>query len=164
MYLSMSYVPCNRSTARLLTASAYTPMRRSPTRRCSRVTPSELIGRLLAPLSFKIFWRFTRDVKLECRNDPLEKFGLAPVPNRHLSRAISCVSIPRWTYVLSLVLANSGISFCFGLRGHIFLEGICDSKVHLPKLSMVSLLCLSARCFVVADDADLYVSDNSLDL
>lgn len=59
-----------------------------------------------------------------------------------------------------LLLANSAVSFCFGLSWHISAKEIVDGGVYLPFSSIVSVLCSLARCDVFADDADLSVSDN----
>lgn len=159
MYLSMRDDPKYRSTARLSTAPSHTRMGRWLICKCSTINLIELIGCLFTPLSLKRSRRLLRDIQIECQNDLLTKFEPAPVPIKHSTLATSCDLIPKRTYVLTLMLANSAVLFCSALSGHTSAEEHFLGTFNSPFSSFVRFSCSAARCCDVGDDADLNVSD-----
>lgn len=87
-------------------------------------------------------------------------FALAHVFIRHLASIILCDCIPRWTFALWLVLENGAVSFCTGLREHIFAKRCRNGRICLPFWSVITFFCASTRCCAVSDSTGLNVIDS----
>lgn len=78
-----------RSVARFLTTPSHKRVHKSAVCRFVGIASFELIGCLLALLSFTVFWHLMCNVHTEWREDSLARFGLAAVTSEHFTKVIS---------------------------------------------------------------------------